>query len=202
MTAREISTGSGLEVGHHLREQSALPRRIVAVGSSGAGKSTMAAALSHRLGLPHIELDALRHGPNWAEVSDDQFRERLAVRVDEEAWVVDGNYGFSRDLSWSRAELVVWLDYSLPLVMARLLRRTFRRIVTREELWNGNRESLLLALSPDSVVVWALKTFHRRRRQLLELSQRPEYAHLQVLRFRSPADAEEWLSRLPHQTSG
>ncbi|HTE18391.1 MAG TPA: AAA family ATPase, partial [Armatimonadota bacterium] len=70
MTAQVIGTSTLLEDGHDHREQSVTPRRIVVVGSSGAGKSTMAAALSQRLGLPHIELDALRHGPNWVEVPD------------------------------------------------------------------------------------------------------------------------------------
>ena len=198
MTALHTELANLIHEEQHPRTPPPGFRRIVVVGSSGAGKTTLARALSQRLGVPHIELDAIRHGPNWVETPDDLFRERLAERVRAEAWVVDGSYGFARDISWGRAERVVWLDYPFPTVMTRLIRRTLRRIVIGEELWNGNCESLRLALSPDSVVVWAVKTLYRRRRQMRELSARPEYAHLQVLRFRSPAETNAWLAGLPH----
>ena len=171
-------------------------RRIVEVGTSGSGKTTLARQLAARLGLPHVELDALRHGPGWAETPDDCFRELIAQRLREEAWVVDGNYSVARDLIWRRAELLVWLDYSRLVTMARLIRRTFWRVVTREELWNGNQEDLRLTLSRESVIVWAWSTYHRRRREYPELLGRPEYGHLTVVRLRIPRDAARWLDRV------
>jgi len=173
-------------------------RRIAVVGTTGSRKTTLAAALAGRLGVPHIELDALAWGPAWVQISDDLFRSRLEEATRGDAWVVDGNYSRARDVIWARAEMVVWLDYPLRTILGRLLRRTVRRVLTREPLWNGNRESLRTALfSRDAILIWALRTYQRRRREYPELLSRPEHAHLQAVRHRSPRAAARWLAALP-----
>ena len=118
------------------------PRRIVVVGTSGAGKTTLASELAHLLNVPHIELDAYRHGPNWTETPDDIFRQKISDSLTGRDWVVDGNYSVARDIVWTRATTVVWLDYSFHVAFSRLFRRTMSRYVKRTELWNGNREDL------------------------------------------------------------
>lgn len=173
-------------------------RRIVVVGTTGSGKTTLARRLAGRLGLPHVELDALYWDPDWTPAPTEVFRERTAHALAVDACVVDGNYQAVRDIIWRRAEMVVWLDYSLPVIMRRLAGRTFRRLLTREELWNGNHERWRdHFLSRDSLFLWALQTYRRRRREFPVLLKRPEYAHLQVVRLRSPGAAQRWLAGLP-----
>jgi adenylate kinase family enzyme len=99
-------------------------RRISVVGTSGSGKTTLARQISQRLAIPHVELDALHHEPDWQEAPIDVFRKRVEQSLSSDSWVVDGNYSKVRDIVWSRADTVVWLDYSLPVIMTRLLRRT------------------------------------------------------------------------------
>lgn len=177
-------------------------RRIAVIGTSGSGKTTMAAALARRLGVPHVELDALHWEPNWTEAALDVFRERVARALGGDAWTVDGNYGKVRDLVWGRADTVVWLDYSFPVVMSRAVRRTLSRIVRREELWGGNREDWRRAFfSRDSIPVWVVRTHRRRRREFPELLARPVYAHLAVVHLRSPAAARRWLSTIDRTLS-
>jgi adenylate kinase family enzyme len=113
--------------------------RIAIVGTTGSGKTTLARQLSGQLGIPHLELDAIRHGPNWEETPDENFRKCLSQALSGRSWVVDGNYGIVRDLVWPRATTLVWLDYPLRVIMWQLFWRTLRRCVTREELWNGNQ---------------------------------------------------------------
>src|SRR5205809_1832315 len=91
-----------------------LPRRVVVVGTTGSGKTTLAGRLAQRLGVPHVELDALHWEANWVEAGDEVFRERAARALTGSAWVVDGNYSKVRDIVWGRADMVVWLDYPLP----------------------------------------------------------------------------------------
>jgi ABC-type iron transport system FetAB ATPase subunit len=74
-------------------------RRIAVVGASGNGKTTIARALAARLGAPHVELDALHHGPNWSAPSAEEFRRRVASHLEGDAW---------RGAFWGRESLFVW----------------------------------------------------------------------------------------------
>jgi len=174
------------------------PRRIAVVGTSGSGKTTLARRLAQRLGIAHVELDSLHWGPDWTPAPRDLFRERVAGALGGEAWTTDGNYSAVRDIVWMRAGTVVWLDYSLPVVMGRVTWRTIRRSALREELWNGNRERFREAfLGRESIIWWALSTYRRRKQQYPALFGQPEYAHLRVVRLASPRAAHEWLDGLP-----
>lgn len=173
-------------------------RRIVVVGTSGSGKTTLARKIAYRLGVAHIELDALHWAPNWTEVPNEVMRERVAEALTGDSWVTDGNYSIVRDIVWGRADTVVWLDYSLPRVLWQVTTRTIRRAISQEELWHGNRESLRKSFfTKDSIIWWALTTFHRRRRDYPVWLRSPEYSHLEVVHMRSPRQTREWVSRLP-----
>jgi adenylate kinase family enzyme len=172
------------------------PQRISVVGTIGSGKTTFARKTSRLLSAPHIELDALHWEPNWVEAPNDLFRERVKQSLQGDSWVVDGNYHQVRDIVWSRSDTVVWLDYPFRTIIARLARRTLRRILTNERLWNGNQEHLRGLFTRDSVFMWAIRTYRRRRRQYPILLSRPENLHLKVVRLRSPREATEFLSTL------
>jgi adenylate kinase family enzyme len=174
------------------------PRRIAVVGTSGSGKTTFARRIARRLGVPHVELDAIFWGPGWTQAPVDEFRTRTAVALAGDTWTTDGNYSKVRDIVWGRADTIVWLDYPLPLTLWRVTTRTLRRCFTHEELWNGNRETLREALfSRDSIILFSLRTHRRRKRQYPELFGRPAYAHLHVVHLRSPRTARRWLAQLP-----
>ncbi len=147
--------------------------RIWVVGSSGSGKSRLAGVLAGALGVPHVELDAIHHQPDWEELPLPQFRETIDRRTAEPGWVVDGNYAKVADIVVSRADTVVWLDLPKPLVMRRLAWRTLTRGLLREELWNGNRERLanFIRVDPEkSVLRWAWTRWdeHQERYERLQ----------------------------------
>src|SRR2546426_8270982 len=171
-------------------------RRISVVGTIGSGKTTFARKTSKLLGVQHVELDALHWEPNWVEAPNDLFRERVKQSLQGDSWVVDGNYHQVRDIVWSRADTVVWLDYPFRIIIARLARRTLRRVFTREQLWNGNQEHTRGLFTRDSVFLWAIRTYRRRRRQYPILLSRQENSHLTVVRLRSPREAAGFLSTL------
>jgi adenylate kinase family enzyme len=174
-----------------------LGRRIAVLGMTAAGKSTLAKKLARRLGVPHVELDGIVHGPNWVDLSDEEFHTRTADALSGDGWVVDGNYPAVRDLTIGQAETVVWLDYPIVIPLWRVFPRTLRRIIRHEELWNGNRETWRGALfGRDSLVVWILKMHRTRRREFAAVFSAPEHAHRTRVRLRSPRATDRWLKDL------
>jgi adenylate kinase family enzyme len=170
------------------------PRRIVVVGTTGSGKTTLAHSLSRHLGIPHVELDALHWRPGWVEAPIHEFRAEVARATGVAEWVLDGNYSKVRDVVWPRANALIWLDYSLAIILWRLFFRTWRRIWRRERLWNDNRETWQgTFFSRDSLFLWALRTHWARRKRFAQTLSQPEYAHLAVLHFRTPQQTRHWL---------
>jgi adenylate kinase family enzyme len=167
-------------------------RRVSVIGGSCTGKTTLSRELAEALGVPHIELDALHHDAGWQEAPAEVLQARVdaALAAAPDGWVADGNYHGKLGTSvLERADTVVFLDMPFGLTLRRVLWRTGSRIVRREELWNGNRESLRLALSRDSIVWWVM-TQHGKYREKWP----PRYEalpHLDVVRLRSPREVHE-----------
>jgi len=154
------------------------------------------------LHVPHIELDALHWGPGWEALPTETFRDAVAEALSGEAWTTDGNYSKARDITWGRADTLVWLDYAFPVIIGRLITRTLRRVVTREVLWNDNQETWQGAFfDRDSLFLWAIKTHARRRRQTPQRLQDPAYQHLTVIHLRSPRATRAWLEQIPSPQS-
>lgn len=175
------------------------PCRLVVLGVTGSGKTTAASRAARALQARHIELDALYWGPDWTPAEVPDFRHRIVSSIDAvDRWVTDGGYASHVwDVTWVRADTVLWLDYPLPLILVRLFRRSARRVVTRERLWNGNQESFRSQfLSRESLFAWAVQSHRKYRRTYPEHFAREELRHLRVVRMRSPGRVESWLRAL------
>lgn len=176
--------------------------RIVVIGTSCAGKTTLASKLSKQLDIPHIELDELHWLPEWQPRERNDFRERVTQAVTPNSWVMDGNYSDVRDIAWSRATHILWLNYSFPLVVWRSLQRTTRRVFLRERLFSNNVETFRKAfLSKHSILWWVLKTHYPRKQRYQSLFQALPYPHLKILEFQTPKETERWCQSLSYNPS-
>lgn len=183
MAGRNAEAGNH-EVGERLR---ASPR-IAVIGTSGSGKTTFARELARILERQHVELDVLYWGPDWTPRPEFASLVQAAVRAEQ--WVIDGNYGSVRHLVWPRASAIVWLNYPLRTVLSRAVRRTVRRVLTREVLFAGNTESAMVSFfSRDGIPAWVLRTYWRRRREYPALLSEERYRHLDLFEIRTPAQA-------------
>lgn len=173
--------------------------RVVIIGSTSSGKSTLAERLADKLNYDFIELDALHWEPNWQEAPLEVFRQRVETATQAPAWVAAGNYHIVRDLLWPKAEAVIWLDYSLWRIFWQLTRRTFTRWWKRELLWGTNYENLskhFKLWSQDSLFHWLFKTYWRRKREYSALLEQPQHQHLKLFHFKHPNKTEEWLKTI------
>lgn len=170
--------------------------RVAIAGATGSGKSTLARRLGHLYGLPYIEMDALYYGPGWSPRED--FIAAAEVALAGDRWITDWQYEAVTPRILARAQLVIWLDYSLSVTLTSTLLRSCLRKLHHEILWAGNREGRLLSPS----ILWD-------RRHLLRYALRGR-AHVRrtlaraldhegpvprLWRFESPAALSNWLQR-------
>lgn len=180
---------------HDAREGGNGPTRILVYGVTGSGKTTLARRIGEATGLPwHSVDDEIGWLPGWVERPRAEQRDLARRIAASEAWVLDSAYGHWRDVVVSRAELIVALDYPRLVSLFRLVRRTARRVITRELACNGNRESLRQALSSRSIVAWHFRSFARKRERIAAWEADPDLPR--VVRLRSPRMTEEWLAAL------
>lgn len=172
-------------------------RRVVLIGSSGAGKSHLAVQLAQLLAVPHIELDALFWEAGWQKPDRDAFVARVRGATDGASWVLCGNYAPQRAVSWSRADTIVWLDLPLTTITMRLLRRSWNRWRRDEVLWGKNRQQLLPLFklwNPDaSLLAYAWMKHGERRQEYAAAMRDPRWAHARFVHLRSAREVERFL---------
>jgi len=171
--------------------------RIVIVGSSSSGKTTLGALLSEKLSIEHKELDFFFWRPNWQESALEEFRERVDSFTQNDKWIVDGNFLRVKDLTWKRATCVIWLDYSLLIILKRFFFRSITRSLKRKVLWHGNVETLRNNLfSSNSLLVWILKTFKKNKKVFQALKESGEFSHLKFYHFKHPKELVVFLNAI------
>jgi adenylate kinase family enzyme len=174
------------------------PARVVVVGNSGSGKTTFARQLAARLDAPCLEMDSVFHRAGWDQTPDDEFQAELDEFTSTDRWVVDGNYTShgTREVVWPRADTFIWLDLPRRVTTYRVVKRTLRRVFTREELWTGVVEpwTNLYSLDPyKNIIVWTWTMDGRTRRKYETVIAEGRWEHAEFHRLRSVEEADRFL---------
>jgi adenylate kinase family enzyme len=178
-----------------------IPARVLFYGVTGSGKSSAAHAYAAASGLPEFSADDdIGWLPGWQQRSVEQQREIATDVAARDSWVLDSAYGVWRDIVVPRAELVVALDYPRWLSLGRLIRRSVRRVVTRQPVCNGNVETLARLFAKDSIFYWHFNSFARKKRVFRAWQADPDMPP--VLVFRKPRELDNWLTQVATATSG
>lgn len=136
--------------------------KIIVVGSPGAGKTTCAKRLAKQTGLPLFHLDEMFWAPQWVEKGRECFRESLLATLDEEKWIIDGNYMSTMQERLAVAEAVIFIDVPFWICTYRIIKRWLRREGMQAE---GCPQRIDMAFI--KYVAWTFPRRDRRRRLAL-----------------------------------
>ena len=161
-------------------------------GVSCSGKSTLGYKLSKVLDIPLTMLDELYWLPGWQENSIENFTEKVQKILSNENWVIDGNYSKLNKVTKITPDYIIWLDYPFHTIIWRCMKRSFHRIVKQEIVCNGNKETLRAVFSTDSLFLWIIKTYWKRKKDLTDLLKNEK----NIIVIRSEKDIEKMLSFL------
>ena len=163
-------------------------KRVVVIGCPGAGKSTFAARLANRTGLPLISLDAAFWQPGWVPCQRDRWRETVVELSARESWIMDGNYSSTLDLRLPRADSLIW--FRLPRW------RCLTRVILRSTSTYGKVRPEMAAGCPERFdldffrFVWS---FDRNEVPGNYAAIRSFGSHLRPVIIRRDAEAEAFL---------
>ncbi|HEX8472794.1 MAG TPA: DNA topology modulation protein [Pyrinomonadaceae bacterium] len=164
-------------------------RKVLVIGSGGAGKSTFARRLGEVLGLEVIHLDTLYWNPDWIETPRDVWRERVAKLVEREAWIIDGNYSNTFDIRVEACDTLIFLDTARTVCLWRIIKRAFMyRNTNRPDMAEGCPERLSLEF-----VLWVWNYPTRTRPRVLEL-MKTNAERKMIVRLRSQSEIESFLA--------
>lgn len=118
-------------------------KKIIVVGSGGAGKSTFATQLGAILDIEVVHLDKLYWKPNWVKTAEDEWIQIIQNLLKGDSWIIDGNFGGTRAMRIQACDTVIWLDIPRRLCMYRILKRTVTyRGQRRPDMAEGCNERL------------------------------------------------------------
>lgn len=163
-------------------------KRIMLIGSGGAGKSTLARRLGENLHIEVIHLDTLMWRPGWQfveKVEQIQIQRKL---VQKDEWIIDGNYSSTFDIRLDRADTIIFLNYSRYLCLYRALKRMVHyRNKTRPDMVDGNDERLDV-----NFLKWIWNYPNKIKPKVMDkLSQLPK--EKEVIILNNPKEAENFV---------
>jgi hypothetical protein len=173
--------------------------RILILGRTGSGKTTLARELAAARGVRHVELDSLYFGPDFSTAPLCLLRDRTSAAIADDRWITDGNKRTVRNLVWPRADTIVWLDYPVYVSLWRLAKRARTRtsVLSAQAAQAGRRSGLpKQMLAAARGVLTALRSHRGQRREYPRLFAQPANQHLAVARLRSPRATRQWMARV------
>lgn len=168
-------------------------KRILVIGSCGAGKSTFARRLHEKTGLELIHLDKIYWKPNWTESSKEDWSKKVLEIIKGDSWIIDGNYGGSMETRMSHCDTVIWLDFPRAVCTWRVLKRiAFYKKNGRPDMADGCDERF------DREFLKYVWNFPRDKNPGI-VSRLQKFKDVKVFRLKSNRDIERFFENFQHE---
>jgi len=163
-------------------------RKVLVIGSGGAGKSTFARHLGELLELEVIHLDSLYWSAGWVEMPKTEWQSVVDELLSRRAWIIDGNYSGTLQMRLEACDTVIFLDMSRVICLGRLLKRAvLYRGERRPDMAEGCREKLNFKF-----IRWVWEYPERTRPKIIELLEK-NARNKQIICLRSRAEVKRFL---------
>lgn len=170
-------------------------KKVLVIGSGGAGKSTFATSLGRVLDIEVIHLDAFYWKPGWIETPKPEWREKVAALVKRDTWIIDGNYSGTFDIRFAACDTVIFLDVARRVCLWRVLKRLllYRR-GGRPDMAAGCQERFDLQF-----LLWIWCYPKRTRLKVLQLVSESS-PDKEMIQLRTQAEIEGLLTKVGSST--
>ncbi|MBR6558495.1 MAG: adenylate kinase [Clostridia bacterium] len=161
--------------------------KVIVIGCPGSGKSVFSAALSQKTGLPLCHLDMLYWNPDRTTVPREVFDDRLKSILDNDKWIIDGNYGRTMEIRMMAADTVFFLDYPTEVCIEGIYER---RGKARPDIpWIEPEDEV------DEEFLRSVKEYRDKSRpRVIELFEK--YSYKSIIIFRDRIEADLYLKTL------
>lgn len=172
-------------------------KKIVVIGDSCSGKTTLARDLSKKLGIKHIELDSLFWEGNWKNVDTIEFKKRITSALQDTNFITDGNFSMARDVIWDKTDTIIWIDLPIWIILTRFFSRSISRSLKKELLWGKCQETLRKSIfSKDSLFMWIISTHYKRKRTYSKIMKDDAYSHINFIRLNSAKEVNKFIKQI------
>jgi len=165
-------------------------KRIIIVGTTGCGKTTVGKALSKKLGISFTDLDDLFWLPNWTPRPWEEFTQLIQEKTSSPTWIISGNQSKTRYLFWAKADTIIWLDLPFYLIFYQILKRSFVQSISREKICNGNKQTFKQFFW---LIRWLFSSFFRRRKTYQALCYSEEKKSSRWIHLKSRRQVNQFL---------
>ncbi|MEP7075002.1 MAG: DNA topology modulation protein [Acidobacteriota bacterium] len=165
-------------------------KKVLVLGSGGAGKSTFSKRLGEILDIEVIHLDRLYWRPNWQEVSPDEWQTIVGEIISRDSWIMDGNYSATREIRIRACDTVIFLDMPRRVCLYRILKRTL--------VYHGQSRPDMPAECNErfdlEFALWVWNYPNRSKKKILETLG--QFLDKNIVLLRSSSEAETFLESL------
>jgi adenylate kinase family enzyme len=166
-------------------------KRVLIIGSGGAGKSTLARRLGEATGIEVVHLDILHWRPGWKEAPKAEFLEAVEKALKKDAWIMDGNFGGTMEMRLKACDTVIFLDFPRTVCLYRVIKRRLTyRSRHRPDMSEGCNEKI------DYEFLHWVWTFPKHTKAAIEERLKRFENEKNVIRLHSKKEVEEFIKKI------